>query len=101
MLTFIKECFISLIHIPQQLALLMIRLYQKTLSPDHGPLKDNFPGGFCRFTPSCSEYSRLAILRYGLIRGGLKSMWRILRCNPCSHGGVDFPTHGAKRSELE
>lgn len=88
---FIKSFFISLIHIPQQLILLFIRFYQKTISPDHGIFKDRFPGGFCRFTPSCSEYARLAILRYGAVKGGLKAVWRILRCNPCNRGGVDLP----------
>jgi len=86
----IKSFVSALIHVPQQLALLLIRFYQKTISPDHGLMKDNFPGGFCRFVPSCSEYSHHAILKHGLIWGGLKSVWRILRCNPCSKGGVDL-----------
>jgi putative membrane protein insertion efficiency factor len=90
MLEFLKSILKSLLHIPQQLALLLIRLYQRTLSPDHGWLQGIFPGGFCRYTPSCSEYSRLAILKYGFLRGSWKSLWRILRCNPCSRGGVDF-----------
>ncbi|MGB5296185.1 MAG: membrane protein insertion efficiency factor YidD [Thermoanaerobaculia bacterium] len=45
----------------------------------------------CRFTPTCSEYARLAILEYGLIRGGARALWRILRCNPFHPGGVDLP----------
>ena len=45
----------------------------------------------CRFTPTCSEYMRLAILKYGVVRGGLKGIGRILRCNPFSRGGVDEP----------
>lgn len=45
----------------------------------------------CRFTPTCSEYARLAILEYGLVRGGAKAVWRILRCNPFHPGGVDLP----------
>ena len=86
----LKSLLSALIHIPQQLALLLIRLYQKTISPDHGLMKDRFPGGFCRFAPSCSEYSHHAIHKYGLLKGGLKGAWRILRCNPCSKGGVDL-----------
>lgn len=45
----------------------------------------------CRFTPTCSEYARLAILQYGLVRGGARALWRILRCNPFHPGGVDRP----------
>jgi len=45
----------------------------------------------CRFTPTCSEYARLAILQYGLVRGGARALWRILRCNPFHPGGVDLP----------
>ena len=45
----------------------------------------------CRFYPTCSEYAILAIEKYGVVRGGLKALWRILRCNPFSKGGVDLP----------
>lgn len=69
----------------------LIRLYQRTFSPDHGPLKVLFPNGYCKFTPTCSEYTRLAIEKYGVFLGCAKGLWRILRCNPCSHGGVDNP----------
>lgn len=68
-----------------------IKLYQKTLSPDHGFLKRLFPYGYCKFSPSCSQYMKLAIERYGVFRGILKGLWRILRCNPFSRGGEDLP----------
>lgn len=71
--------------------LTMIRIYQKTLSFDHGPLSKLYPHGYCRFHPTCSEYGYCAIQKYGLIKGGLKTLWRILRCNPFSKGGVDQP----------
>lgn len=70
---------------------LLIRLYQKTISPDHSWLRHIFPGGFCRFTPTCSMYTHMAIGKYGAIRGTLKGIWRILRCNPWSKGGLDLP----------
>ncbi|MFA6130796.1 MAG: membrane protein insertion efficiency factor YidD [Patescibacteria group bacterium] len=66
-----------------------IVLYQKTFSPDHGWLKYSYPYGFCRFYPSCSEYSRQAILKKGVFRGIALGIWRILRCHPWSSGGVD------------
>ena len=45
----------------------------------------------CKFHPSCSEYSTIVIERDGLMRVGLKSLWRIMRCNPLSAGRVDLP----------
>ena len=69
----------------------LIRLYQKTISPDHGWFKARFPHGYCRFYPSCSEYSYQVIKKRGLFIGLLKSAWRILRCNPWGKGGIDLP----------
>ena len=43
----------------------------------------------CKYHPSCSQYALDALRRYGLIRGSVLAGWRILRCNPWSHGGVD------------
>lgn len=74
---------------PKIFVLKLIRLYQRTLSFDHGPLKFLFPGGFCRFNPTCSEYAYQAIVKYGVIKGGAKGLWRIMRCNPWSRGGND------------
>jgi uncharacterized protein len=79
----------TLWYYPRFLALKMIRLYQKTLSFDHGPMKEMFPGGYCRYNPTCSEYTYQAIKKQGLIRGGFKGVWRIMRCNPWSKGGDD------------
>lgn len=67
----------------------LIKLYQKTLSFDHGPLKGLYPHGFCRFYPTCSDYAIQAIEKYGIIRGGFKASWRVLRCNPFNKGGND------------
>ena len=43
----------------------------------------------CKYTPSCSEYALQAVEKYGVIKGGLKATWRILRCNPFCKGGND------------
>ena len=48
------------------------------------------PAGTCKYHPSCSQYAIDALKKYGLVRGSLKAVWRILRCNPWSHGGVDY-----------
>ena len=58
-----------------------IRFYRKYLSP----LKSTR----CPYTPTCSEYGLQAIEKYGAWKGGLLTLWRILRCNPFSHGGYD------------
>ncbi len=73
----------------KNILLKIIRLYQKTLSPDSGWFKTYYPYGFCRFHPHCSEYGYQAIAKHGVIKGLAKTTWRILRCNPLSSGGHD------------
>jgi len=67
----------------------LITLYQKTLSPDHGWFKAQHPHGFCRYYPTCSEYTKQAIQKHGLF-GLFMGFFRVLRCNPWSRGGVDL-----------
>ena len=77
-------------HFPRNVAIELVAVYQKTLSPDHSRWgKALFRHGACRFTPTCSEYMKQALVRYGLIRGLAKGVWRIFRCNPWSNGGED------------
>ena len=59
----------------------LIRVYQRLVSPLLGPR--------CRYWPSCSEYAAQAVQRHGILRGVVLATWRVLRCNPWSHGGVD------------
>ena len=66
-----------------------ITLYQRTLSPDHSWLASLFPGGYCRFQPSCSMYTKAAVERHGIMHGLWLGGWRIVRCNPWNSGGVD------------
>ena len=47
------------------------------------------PSGTCKYHPSCSAYAIDAFRELGLVRGGILAVWRLLRCNPWSHGGVD------------
>lgn len=69
----------------------LIILYQKYISPYKKYIYNVFgiknPG--CRYYPSCSSYAIDAIEKYGLIKGIVKAIWRILRCNPFSKGGYD------------
>ncbi|NTV31852.1 MAG: membrane protein insertion efficiency factor YidD [Deltaproteobacteria bacterium] len=59
----------------------MIVLYQKLISPMLLPS--------CRFYPSCSTYARLALEKHGMMKGGILSLTRILRCHPLHPGGYD------------
>ena len=74
---------------PTKAVLRLINLYQTYWSPDHSPRKVLYPYGYCRFTPTCSEYGYTAIESHGLLKGSLLTIWRIIRCNPWNHGGHD------------
>ena len=70
-----------ILSVPRRLAVLLIRGYQRAISPLFPPA--------CRFAPSCSSYAITAIARFGVVRGGAMALWRILRCNPWNPGGYD------------
>ena len=63
------------------LCLWLLKMYKKQISPFLPPA--------CRFVPTCSEYAYTAIERFGVIKGGALSLWRIMRCNPFCKGGYD------------
>lgn len=67
-------------------ALAMIASYRAHVSPHlRGVVR-------CRFTPTCSVYGYESVRKHGLIRGGAKAAWRVLRCNPwAKQGTVDLP----------
>lgn len=64
----------------KKLILLLINVYQKLskLTPSR-----------CRFYPTCSQYTKEAIIKYGVIKGGTLGIKRILRCHPLNKGGYD------------
>jgi uncharacterized protein len=72
-----------------QLLIKLIDIYQKTLSPDTGWFKSRYPGGYCKFTPSCSQYCKDSIQKHGAGKGSILGIYRILRCNPWNKGGYD------------
>ena len=72
-----------IIQIPEFLVILLIRAYQKLLSP--------LIGQQCRFCPTCSEYFIQAVHKYGVLRGSCKGILRICRCHPFHRGGYDPP----------
>jgi putative membrane protein insertion efficiency factor len=78
----LKDIPFSWRNLPQVMALVLIRLYQLTISRI-------LPPDTCRFYPTCSHYGFQAIAKYGIIRGGWMAIKRILRCHPFNPGGYD------------
>jgi len=68
-------------HWPRRIAIVLIRGYQRFISPALPPS--------CRFTPSCSQYTLEAVERYGFVKGSWLGGRRLIRCHPFNPGGVD------------
>lgn len=66
---------------PRRAGMLLIRFYQRFISPAFPPS--------CRFTPTCSSYALTSVERYGLIKGSWLAAKRIARCHPWNPGGHD------------
>ena len=60
----------------------LIKFYKKFISPLFPPC--------CKYYPTCSSYALEAVKKFGFFRGGWLAVWRILRCNPWSMGGIDY-----------
>lgn len=71
----------KIIMFPRKVVIFLIKLYQRFISP--------LLGNNCRFVPSCSEYTRQAVDKYGIIKGSFKAIKRILKCHPFHDGGYD------------
>lgn len=69
-------------HLPRRALIALITLYQRTLSPDHGPLRHLHPYGFCRHHPTCSQYAKEVLQSRGFVIGSLLSIARVLTCTP-------------------
>ena len=65
----------------KKILIFSIKIYRKYISP--------MKSTKCPYTPTCSEYGLEAIQKYGALKGGLLTLWRIIRCNPFSKGGYD------------
>ena len=74
------------------LALWLMRGYKRWVSPAFPPS--------CRYVPTCSEYAMEAVERYGVLRGGVMAVWRVLRCHPFVKGGYDPVVKEPQESHL-
>jgi uncharacterized protein len=75
--------------LPRNLVILFIKGWRKAISPLYGDV--------CRYYPSCSAYGLGQIQQRGVVAGSVRTVWRILRCNPWSKGGVDEVKPGTGR----
>lgn len=73
----------------RRMALFLIKLYQNTVSLDHGLPNRIFKTGTCRFYPSCSQYTYESVEKFGFVRGLFLGSKRVLRCHPWNEGGHD------------
>ncbi len=78
MMKLIKKIY----YLPRRMLVGLIEFYQVAISPRIG--------SHCKYTPTCSEYTKQAVDKYGIIKGSLLGIIRILKCNPFSKGGVDL-----------
>ncbi|HCL47733.1 TPA: membrane protein insertion efficiency factor YidD [Patescibacteria group bacterium] len=72
-----------------RLIVLLITLYQRTLSPDHGWFKFRYPYGYCRYHPTCSAYIKESIRQHGVVKGLFLGVARVSRCHPWAVPGID------------
>ncbi len=79
----IKKFVKLLYNFPRLIGIFLINLYQKYFPR-------NSVYNRCIYYPTCSEYTKQALNKYGFVRGSLKGIFRILRCNPFAKGGVDY-----------
>ncbi|MFA7209339.1 MAG: membrane protein insertion efficiency factor YidD [Parcubacteria group bacterium] len=82
----------------KKIVLLFIRIYQKTISLDHGIFSRFSNTLGCRFHPTCSEYTYQAVERFGIFKGVWLGSKRVLRCHPWNDGGFD-PVPGKDRKK--
>ncbi len=77
-----RNPLLAVLRLPASLLIMTIRLYQRTLSPDHGPFKALYPYGYCRHTPTCSEYAIQTLRSRNFPVALALIAKRILSCNP-------------------
>jgi len=77
----VRDVVFFVLLIPRNIGVLLLRGYRAVISPLYGDV--------CRYYPSCSAYGLGSVQQRGLLIGSALTLWRILRCNPWSPGGID------------
>jgi len=77
----LRRAYAGVMRVPALLGIGLVWLYRLTFGA--------FFPTTCKYHPSCSEYAVQALRRHGLVKGSILAGWRLLRCNPWSHGGYD------------
>ncbi|MEE1621500.1 membrane protein insertion efficiency factor YidD [Zafaria sp. Z1313] len=77
-----------IIDVPRSLLILLLKAYRRIVSPLYGDV--------CRYFPSCSAYALEAVTVHGAVKGAGLAAYRVLRCNPWSHGGIDHVPPGRR-----
>ena len=77
----LAHAYARLAGLLRELFLLPLHAYRAVISPNLAPR--------CKYYPSCSTYGVQAVRELGVLKGTIVAAWRVLRCNPFSHGGVD------------
>lgn len=80
-MSWVRRAAKTLSRVMVWMLILPIRFYQTAISPYTPPS--------CRFTPTCSEYARQALIKHGPVKGLALAVWRVLRCNPWGGAGYD------------
>ncbi|MBI3816831.1 membrane protein insertion efficiency factor YidD [Candidatus Peregrinibacteria bacterium] len=78
----VRKILPALWRLPRNGLIACITLYQQTLSPDHGHLRELHPYGFCRHEPTCSEYAKVVLSERGVVLGMPMMLLRLLSCHP-------------------
>ena len=76
-----RDVALFVVLIPRNIGVLLLRVYRAVISPLYGDV--------CRYYPSCSAYGLGSVQQRGLLIGSVLAVWRIVRCNPWSSGGID------------
>lgn len=77
-----------LVDVPRQIAVALLKGYRVVVSPLYGDV--------CRYFPSCSAYALESVTVHGAVKGSGLAAYRVLRCNPWSHGGIDHVPAGRR-----
>ena len=78
-----------ILNIPKYIVVFLIKIYQFLFSTDHAFWANPKHFRICTYHPSCSEFTKVAILKHGILKGGIMGTKRIIDCNPFSKAGYD------------